>query len=586
MGLKLCSSLKASIFLFIIDFVILLFGVYFVSHYGEIVLEYNFGHYLFSGFIGFPVIIDWVSIIVSLIVVLVSASVMMFSSFYMSEETYLSRFTWLVMLFVVSMIFLIFIPNLVGLMIGWDGLGLVSFVLVMYYQDKKSLGSAMITFLSNRIGDAFFIMAIGASSFLGSWHFLDLSEIELSIMIIGLVVVGSMTKSAQIPFSAWLPAAMTAPTPVSALVHSSTLVTAGVYVIFRFSDSMSSSWSFFLLCVSSMTLLMAGLGAGFEVDLKKVIALSTLSQLGMMMLVLSVGGYFICIFHLVVHAMFKALMFMCAGFFIYTSGGIQDSRYLSSLWVKYPFVSSWMGVSCLSLMGLPFMGGFYSKDLILELCLTWGMSWFGVFMIMGPTFCTAFYSVRLLSRLFNRVDVSPCCFFPLENWKIFLCTTILGLGGIFGGVILQLLVPFFNSFTYMGFFMKIITPVSVLLGAMFSFGVSSKSFTGWDMEKWLGTAWISKYYLVVLDLLSSLWFLMLFSGRPISCWTLVKGSELEVVMEKSWGKAVVANENFFSSWGYLKVGEVSKDFKYLLLPVVFSGVIFIVFLSSLFSLYL
>jgi len=133
---------------------------------------------------------------------------------------------------------------------------------------------------------------------------------------------------------------MTAPTPVSALVHSSTLVTAGVYVIFRFSESIVRRWSFFLLCVSSITLLIAGLGAGFEVDLKKVIALSTLRQLGIIILILSVGGYFICIFHLVVHAMFKALIFMCAGFFIYTSGGIQDSRFLSSLWVKYPFVSS------------------------------------------------------------------------------------------------------------------------------------------------------------------------------------------------------------------------------------------------------
>lgn len=568
------------------DFFILIFGVYFISHYGEIVLEYNFGHYLFNGFIGFPIIIDWVSITVSLIVVLVSASVIIFSSFYIREETYLSRFTWLVILFVVSIIFLIFIPNLVGLMIGWDGLGLVSFVLVIFYQDKKSLGSAIITFLRNRVGDAFFIIAIGFSRIAGSWHFLDLSEVELSLIVIGLVVIGRITKRAQIPFSAWLPAAITAPTPVSALVHSSTLVTAGVYVIFRFSDRISRRWSFFLLCVSSITLLIAGLGAGLEVDLKKVIALSTLSQLGIIILVLSVGGYFICIFHLVVHAIFKALIFICAGFFIYTSGGIQDSRYLSSLWVKYPFVSSWVGVSCLSLIGLPFIGGFYSKDLILELCITWGIGWFGIFIIMGPTFCTAFYRVRLLRRLFNRVDISPCCFFPLENWKIFFCTTILGLGGIFGGVVLQLLVPFFNSFVYMRFFMKVLTPISVFFGFVFSIIVRRKIFLGWDINMWLRTAWFTKFYLVILDFLSSLWFLMLFRGRPIRCLALLKGRELEVVIEKSWGKVVVANENFFSNWGYLKVGEVSKDFKYLLLPVVFSRIFFIIFFSSLFNLYL
>jgi len=151
-----------------LDFLILIFGVYFISFYGEVVLEYNFGHYLFRNFVGFPILIDWVSVSVSLIVVLVSASVIIFSSFYMREETYLKRFTWLVILFVVSIIFLIFIPNIVGLIIGWDGLGLVSFVLVIYYQDRKSLGSAIITFLRNRVGDALFIVAIGVSRFLGS----------------------------------------------------------------------------------------------------------------------------------------------------------------------------------------------------------------------------------------------------------------------------------------------------------------------------------------------------------------------------------------------------------------------------------
>jgi len=581
--LNVCSRLKASVFLFILDFFILFFGVYFISYYGEVVLEYNFGHYLFRNFIGFPILIDWVSICVSLIVVLVSASVIIFSSFYMREETYLSRFTWLVILFVVSIIFLIFIPNLVGLIIGWDGLGLVSFVLVIFYQDKKSLGSAIITFLSNRVGDAFFIIAIGVSRFLGSWHFLDLGEVRLRFLIVGLVILGRITKRAQIPFSAWLPAAMTAPTPVSALVHSSTLVTAGVYVIFRFSESIVRRWSFFLLCVSSITLLIAGLGAGFEVDLKKVIALSTLRQLGIIILILSVGGYFICIFHLVVHAMFKALIFICAGFFIYTSGGIQDSRFLSSLWVKYPFVSSWIGVSCLSLIGLPFIGGFYSKDLILEMCVVWGIGWFGIIMIIGPTFCTAFYRVRLLSRLFNRVDVSPCCFFPASNWKIFFCTSVLGIGGIFGGVVLQLIVPFFNSFIYLGFWMKIFTPVSVFLGVILSFVVNRKNFSRWEIDGWLKTAWLRKIYLIVLDFLRSLWFLMLFRGRPISCWALMKGSELEVVIEKRWGKNVVSNDNFFSNWGYRKVGESSKDYKYLLLPVVFRSLIFVLFFCFVLS---
>lgn len=208
--------------------------------------------------------------------------------------------------------------------------------------------------------------------------------------------MGRMTKRAQIPFSAWLPAAIAAPTPVSALVHSSTLVTAGVYVLIRFSRRISQGWCFFLLSVSCITLLLAGLSARFEYDLKKVIALSTLSQLGVIMLILSVQARRVCVFHLTTHALFKALMFLCAGAVIHFSGGIQDSRFFSGLWFKLPVVNSWLVVSCLSLIGVPFIAGFYSKDLVLEKCMMRGFSLFGLFIILFPTILTAFYACRFL----------------------------------------------------------------------------------------------------------------------------------------------------------------------------------------------
>lgn len=158
--------------------------------------------------------------------------------------------------------------------------------------------------------------------------------------MVGLVVVGSMTKRAQVPFSAWLPAAMAAPTPVSALVHSSTLVTAGVYVLIRFSGCFLGCWGYFLGLVSLLTLVMAGLSARFECDIKKVIALSTLRQLGMMIVVISAGGVQLCVFHLVTHALFKALMFLCAGAIIHLSCGVQDMRMFRGLGHNLPIVNS------------------------------------------------------------------------------------------------------------------------------------------------------------------------------------------------------------------------------------------------------
>lgn len=158
-----------------------------------------------------------------------------------------------------------------------------------------------------------------------------MADWSLILIVIGFIIVGRITKRAQIPFSAWLPAAIAAPTPVSALVHSSTLVTAGVYVMVRFRTRVWGRWGLFLLVIAVLTVVMAGLRARFEADLKKVIALSTLSQLGIIILIVSVGAMRICVFHLVTHALFKALMFLCAGAVIHLSGGIQDIRCFSGL---------------------------------------------------------------------------------------------------------------------------------------------------------------------------------------------------------------------------------------------------------------
>jgi len=343
-----------------------------------------------------PFFMDTSSAVLGSVVLFISRFVIIFSGFYISHEVFMARFIRLVVLFVLSINLLIFFPNFLMLMIGWDGLGVVSFLLVIYYINKESLSAGIITAISNRLGDVFFILRIGALRSFLSLEFFSLTVFKLRIVFRFLVIVGRMTKSAQIPFSAWLPAAIAAPTPVSTLVHSSTLVTAGVYVLYRFSGLISLELIVVLIFFSIITLIIAGLRAILEVDIKKVIALSTLRQLGVMILAISLGIKIIALFHLVVHAFFKALIFMCVGAVIFYRGGVQDGRLLGEGWRRLPIVRMWLVVCNISLIGLPFMSGFYSKDLILEMGIRKGFSGLGLFVFVISVVLTVLYAVRII----------------------------------------------------------------------------------------------------------------------------------------------------------------------------------------------
>nr|ASN66009.1 NADH dehydrogenase subunit 5 [Scarites buparius] len=316
------------------------------------------------------ILFDWMSLLFMSFVLFISSMVIFYSEQYMEGDLNINRFIILVLMFVFSMMLLIISPNLISILLGWDGLGLVSYCLVIYYQNMKSYNAGMVTALMNRVGDVMLLMAIAWMLNYGSWNYifyLDYMKNDMPMELIGLlVVVASMTKSAQIPFSSWLPAAMAAPTPVSALVHSSTLVTAGVYLLIRFNVLLEGNLGLFLLLISTLTMFMAGLGANFEFDLKKIIALSTLSQLGLMMSILSMGNYKLAFFHLLTHALFKALLFMCAGAIIHNLKDTQDIRFMGNLIIQMPLTCICMNISNLALCGMPFLAGFYSKDLILE----------------------------------------------------------------------------------------------------------------------------------------------------------------------------------------------------------------------------
>nr|APT41525.1 NADH dehydrogenase subunit 5 [Pressatia choti] len=346
-------------------------------------------------------ILDWMSLMFMSFVLLISSLVIFYSKDYMAEDKNINRFIILVLMFVFSMMLLIISPNLISILLGWDGLGLVSYCLVIYFQNVKSYNAGMLTALSNRLGDVAFLLAIAWMLNYGSWnyiYYLEFMSKDWEMLLIGgLIMLAAMTKSAQIPFSSWLPAAMAAPTPVSALVHSSTLVTAGVYLLIRFSNLLLSlSISKALLLISGLTMFMAGLGANYEFDLKKIIALSTLSQLGLMMSILSFGFMKLAFFHLLTHALFKALLFMCAGSIIHNMINNQDIRFMGGLSGLMPMTMMCMSVANLALCGMPFLAGFYSKDLILEVVYGNNFNYIIFLLFVISTSLTVMYSFRLI----------------------------------------------------------------------------------------------------------------------------------------------------------------------------------------------
>nr|QWX95109.1 NADH-ubiquinone oxidoreductase chain 5 [Plaxiscelis pagana] len=402
------------------SFIIMFLGIlFFLSGFYFILIDY----YIFMDWeilsinscnIVMTLLFDWMSLLFMGSVLFISSMVIYYSHDYMENDINKFRFLVLVLLFILSMMFMIVSPNLISVLLGWDGLGLVSYCLVIYFQNFKSYNSGMLTVLTNRIGDVAILLGIAFMFNLGSWNYLYYNFFfnNLGIFIGILVILASFTKSAQIPFSSWLPAAMAAPTPVSALVHSSTLVTAGVYLLIRFSNLIFQFDLSIFLLISMLTMFMSGLGANFEYDLKKIIALSTLSQLGLMMSILFMGFPIIAYYHLLTHAFFKALLFLCAGLIIHCMNDSQDIRHMGLLVNQLPYTSVCFMIANLSLCGLPFLSGFYSKDMVLEFMT---MSYFNLFIFILffiSVGLTVSYSMRLVYYSMTGYSglFSFCCY--------------------------------------------------------------------------------------------------------------------------------------------------------------------------------
>lgn len=411
-------------------------------------------------------VFDWIRVIFVSLLLLISARVLVFSLSYMQKALFQRRFFWLVLCFIFSMIFIIIFPMRIFMLIGWDGLGLFSFLLVRFYKARSRWSARMKTFLTNRVGDSFFILFFCLEITNKFWF---KKRID-SWLVLLVFVLACFTKSAQVPFRRWLPAAMAAPTPVSSLVHSSTLVTAGVYLIIRrnIQDLLS-----FIGLIGMLTAIVAAFSAIKEYDSKKIVALSTLSKLGIMVFAFCSGIFYERFFHLLTHAVAKANLFIRVGWLMIRNNHHQDLRLLKAN-SFYKFIIKFnIRIRIWSLSGLTFFSGYFSKDGILE---SYSNSVFNVFFWRGLyliVILSFIYCFRLLFML--RAKKRKFLKISFEYKKISFSFVVLRALSLFLGISFK---NFFLKKVFIFRFRKFI----ILLFILFSFLYVAKY---WHFQSWI-----------------------------------------------------------------------------------------------------
>lgn len=378
--------------------------------------------------IGF--LVDSITAMMMCVVTFVSLMVHIYTMGYMSEDDGYNRFFSYISLFTFSMLMLVMSNNLLQLFFGWEAVGLVSYLLIgFYFKKETAIFANMKAFLVNRVGDFGFIVGIGlVAAYAGTFNyaeiFAQLPNMEQVTMpgtgwqvlsVIGICLfIGAMGKSAQFPLHAWLPDSMEGPTPISALIHAATMVTAGIFMVARMSPlyELSDTALSFILVMGAITALFMGILGIIQNDIKRVIAYSTLSQLGYMTVALGASAYSVAVFHLMTHAFFKALLFLGAGSVIMGMHHNQDIRWMGGVRKYMPITWLTFLLGNLALIGTPFFSGFYSKDAIIEAvhASTLPGAGFAYFSVIVGVFITAFYSFRLYWIVFHgkeRYDQNP-----------------------------------------------------------------------------------------------------------------------------------------------------------------------------------
>jgi len=378
--------------------------------------------------IGF--LIDGLSAMMMCVVTFVSLMVHLYTIGYMEEDEGYNRFFSYISLFTFSMLMLVMSNNMLQLFFGWEAVGLVSYLLIGFWYNKPTaIFANMKAFLVNRVGDFGFILGIGLiAAYAGTLNYAEafgksaeLASLTLpgtDWMLITVICIclfiGAMGKSAQFPLHVWLPDSMEGPTPISALIHAATMVTAGIFMVARMSPlfELSDTALSFIMVIGAITALFMGFLGIIQNDIKRVVAYSTLSQLGYMTVALGASAYSVAVFHLMTHAFFKALLFLAAGSVIMGCHHNQDIRWMGGLrkYMPITWITSLLG--SLALIGTPLFAGFYSKDSIIEAVMESHLpgAGFAKFAVLAGVFVTAFYSFRMYFLVFHgkeRFDQNP-----------------------------------------------------------------------------------------------------------------------------------------------------------------------------------
>ena len=436
--------------------------------------------------VNWSVNIDPLSAVMLVVVTLVSALVHIYSIGYMSHDPHKSRFMSYLSLFTFAMLTLVTSDNFIQLFFGWEGVGLCSYFLIGFWYKKESANAAAIkAFVVNRVGDFGFALGIFLIFYLfGTVNYDEVFQqipniTEKNLVFLGvgvnavdliclLLFIGAMGKSAQFFLHTWLPDAMEGPTPVSALIHAATMVTAGVFLVVRCSPIYEySELALSVITVIGMvTAIFAASVALVQTDIKKIIAYSTCSQLGYMFFAAGVGAYNVAMFHLFTHAFFKALLFLGSGSVIHSFKDEQDINLMGGVWKKLPYTYALMIIGTLALTGFPFLSGFYSKDAIIEFAYLRGNSvgMYAAYVGIFTAFLTSIYSWRLIFKTFhgsyNNSDVKiesmhespPVMLIPL---------VILSIGAVFAGMVFKdLFIGHSNSYAFWSSSIKFLEPLS------------------------------------------------------------------------------------------------------------------------------